>query len=82
MNKKKEIIDKLFLLDQTKDSIIKTSQYLNHLSIDPVTVTLVVTTWKEQIMTSLNNSKFIEFMYIANDLIQRSINKRNKEGSC
>ena len=50
------------------------------MSIDPKMVSLVVTTWKEQILTSSSNHKFIEFMYIANDLIQRSINKRNKEG--
>ena len=50
------------------------------MSVDPYTVTLVVNTWHEQILSPLNNNKFIEFMYIANDLIQRSVNKRNKEG--
>ena len=67
-------------MDQSKDSIIKTSCQLSNLATDQQIVGLVVDTWLEQIILPHNNDKFIEFMYIANDMIQRSINKRNKDG--
>ena len=73
------IIDKLCELDQSKEKIVQTAMFLVGHSKQKQQMKKIVKIWREQIMISSNQSKYIELMFIANDLIQRSVSRGKKD---